>query len=1507
MSEDSCKKLDDNVKKYLQVLLNFLLYDCEVIDKNEILYLSLSITFFFQQNQTLHHLISLIMNDSSLLRPNGSIIPHGEYFLETFKSSLLQCLINDPTATLRIIDDHLISSPNKSFHLIEELLRFAKIQEENKILFDEIIQRFGSLKRQINDLPQRRDKFLNIYRIAVTLTKKPAESVRNSELYLWILEQLSSTTELEKKNTILRNFLVCLVDEETDASLEVSMIFRHLRQHESQVYLEEFNSNEASKFQASSCLQILLKSLIATKSFTVFEALIKFSAGILKSICKSDTRDFLTQYFSRINDDTALKSLRYTYKTFMDLSSTNDRLEILQNFLLPSIECSKFSVVNTFYKETHADMISVICAHVIYDDSSDTNKITISKLGCFNIFETLFARFTLPFIQVNEKPINQLLVQQSLEIRRTKANRLLHCAALNCCIALVSLKDEQKYYKFVFIEDRRKDQLLWERIVDCNRKYSFTEDSSGIRKERKKLLNIRRKVLPTTNDYEIRKLDLTSLTLLENVHAYDLNDTRLLAQPKTDRLLGLSFENDELNEHECMPMLVGLLVHMFDNSIATLDNTEELPDFLKMFRNGFGTERDNARLFLMRILSNVKQAFLPFMSHFFCAVVSTLSSYLANNPLNYVIRDTLLILIESKVRPNGEKEKLAANRLIQRLIERVTDEQYALIRYNISLLDSLWTLYCEDVVWPGETAIQSTLAARISLVVLRSPAAENFAKSSQAKILLDVVLGLLESKSAQEHESNVIAAFEVIGWLLRLKVAEESTIITKLDLLLVTIETKSADRCVKCFCAFYRGCASEIICKRMFRYSSKLGRLSDSVKPQSIDLFTLRLQNLDPTVISTELSLMNIKPLLTNHVLSCEASILSLLEKLAPIMSENELKPFVDVVSTSYFSEPQCCLLENRRKAYRFLGAVNCLNPLIKALAMESSDELRRELLDFWMIKLPNGCQERLIELLKLYEPNLHFSKFVCLLMLELTKRAPENKRSMFRALNDQVVFREYELMVPWRRRNLASCAPLFLPSLASASQTLQHKQIASSCNSQFSQAAYWQPLVSYTNTATLPEPSKNKLSRRTFTERLSQETGYHDKLRRESTRKVKNKRSYRIGELPDIEITQESFVDGLQQIVTKDWQCCRQMTVSILEKMIERAREDDNQSRRNQLLDVVISVIDKATDDFGPIILEAILHYKDILKKVNVTKAAQVCRSLNHNSLATLLLEHRLISSEDESETRASKLPRLESNEKDERDTWAELANFYRANDSNDMVSGIFSRTGVFSSELRAAALLHAADEWSEAKKAYEMAYDEGPSSEKQYCFEGAIECLAQLGSWSKITQKLKDIDVRKHSRKDYLLPRFIESQLHKAIDELTGNEEVSNREFITNLDNWLGELKHEFPEQMCMFYSCGDETKNSASHALKHAIDRLRDRWVQLDEKKPIELRTIYNVYAYAKVLKNRDLEDDTRELMKEWEIKGPQFGQDLMSWNKLVGYRLAFAHLLHQRISNDDEDSR
>ncbi|XP_058796465.1 DNA-dependent protein kinase catalytic subunit-like [Phymastichus coffea] len=1483
MNEDICKKLDDNVKNYFNILLNFLLFDC--------------------QNQILETLITLLMNKDPLLRPNGSIISHGEYFLETFKTPILHSLIANTSETLKIIDGFFIKSPNKSFLLIEELVRFSKTLE-NTNLFDEIIQRFDKLKRQINNITYRQEKFLSIYRIAITLKKKPTHAVKNSELYWWILEQLSSATELEKKNMLLRNFLVCLVDESTK-SPEVSMIFRHLRHQDSAVYLREFTGNDALKFQAASCFQILSKSLIATKSLIVFEALLKFSAGILTSIFKGNTHDYVALYFSSITNVTALKSLHLAYRTFMDLSLTNDRLSILYHFLLPSIKCCNFSVVNSFYIESHADMVSIISTNVVFENPVDAAKLSTSKIGCFNIFEILFAQFDLPIVKINDKSINQLIILQSLDIRRIpSADRLLHCAALNCCIALVSLKDEQKYYKYVFVEDRRKNQLLWERIVDCSKEYTFTEDSLNIRKERKKLLNIRRKIQPMTDDY-LRKPELTSLTLFENIHAYDLNDIRLLTQPKTDSLLGLSFENDELNNHECMPMLVGLLVHMFNNAIASTTKTDELPDFLKMFRNGFGTQMDNVRLFLLRIVSNVKQAFLPFMSHFFLAIVSTLSSYLANNALNYIIRDTLLILIESKTQPTSDQEKLAANRLLQKLIERVPEAQNVLTHYNINLLESLWTNWFNNVSWPGDANVKSLIAARISLVVLRSQAALTFSKTNEAKALRDLVIASLEQINAQESESNIIAGFETLGWLLKFNVAEES-LIDKLDLLLVKMEINNVERSAKCVCALYRGWSSEEGCKKMFRFTNRLGRLTDSVKSQCIELFISRLDKLDPSVLTAELSLMNLKPLLLNHTLSCEGPILNLLEKLVPLLPENELKAYTDIVSNSYYSEPQCCLLEHRRRVYRFLGATNCLKPLIRALAFETSDELRRELLDFWTTKLPEGCQDRLVELLKLYEPNVGFSRFICLLMLELTKKAPDNQRTMFRPLNDKVVFHEYELLVPWRRKNLASCAPLFLPSLASASQMLQHKQIASSCNSQFSQDAYWQPLVSYTNTSTLPEPSRNKLSIRTFTERLSQDC-YHDKLRLEAKKKIRTRRSFRIGDLPDIEITQESFVDGLQHIIVIDSQCCRQMTINILEKLIERARNDENEARKNRLQNVITSVSEKATDDFGPILLEAIIHYKELLKEVNVTVAARVCNTLGYHSLATLLIEQRLISKENtEDDIRPLKLPRLQNDNNDERGIWAELAKLYRAIELSDVVSGIYSRPDVFSVELRQAAQAHAAAEWLEAKNAYELAFDEGPSLEKQYCFEGMLECLAQLGSWSKISQKLKNEDVRHHSRKDYLLPRMIESQLHQALDELTSNGEVQNRDFIKNLDSWLGDSRIDFPEQMCVFYLCGEDSENSARHALKHAIDRLRNRWVKFNEKKPVELRAVYNIYAYAQLLKSQDMEEATKELMKSWELNGPQLGQDLLSWNKLVGYRLTFAHLLHEKIQNDNSQS-
>ncbi|XP_023247140.1 DNA-dependent protein kinase catalytic subunit-like [Copidosoma floridanum] len=1573
MNSETCRKLDNQVSEYLNRLMKFFLEVCE--------------------SDVVEVLVQFIASrySSSLTAPNGTEITHGKYFLETFKEPILEFMLKDPKNTLKAMEKVLKTRINSDeiFYLVNELLIFAQRQrgsEEAEILSDEVISRFSLFSENTNNIESRKTLFFNINKKAVQLKKNPTTALKTNgetnEFKTWLfLELTRGDSDLSRKTLILKNFATCLVHEDNETyHRDLIVILYQLRDMNPEQYSIKLRNDELLKFQSSLCFKTLLKLIVVTRSTIIYEMAMRFAAGIHKFLSKENIKDYLGPYFSTVSDEKALTSLQSAYNVCMKSTLTQARLDVLRQFLLPSIELCRSSVIEKFYREKSQEMLEHIRKDMgkLYCDPVDRKKLIVSQMACYNMFEVMLAKHEVEFESVpdpmnnsNVEPLNRILIKQIIDLRTFSAQsddekeitRLLHCAAVNCSVALISLKDEEKFYKLVFFTNKEKEQLLWERIFDLDRQYDFSQAPSSIRKERKKLINIRRTLKNEQDPSYVRPYDLASLTLLENIHAYDLNDTTVLAQAKQpstedDQRLDLGFESDELNEHECMPMLVGVIIHMYNSEIVTLPESEnrQLPVFLDMFRSGFLTRHNNARLLLMRIICNTKTVFLHYMREFFLPVCEAAYIYLAGYPLNYVIRDVLVLFIESGFEPITESDKLAAQRLVQNLIPRLPDQSSSVYRYNLEIFEDLCRIFGKRLSYPealDELATKSPdLAIQVVVVFLRC--------GVEFDLLPRPSLRKLIRESVAEYsgsETMMTMRFEAMGWYLG-HVDEEGFEAERSRLVLVfqQMSKKSQGVCVKCICALYRGCRSETRCRDFFKFARPAG-LGDELKPRCLELFLQRVPDIDPLELPVELTLLDLRAILRERILGCEEAALKIVTRLVPLLAEPELRPYLELVASGYTGLHKS-LLEHRRLAYAVLAeaytaypppsgiAELCCRALVRALT-DPAEEIQQLALGFWRerVHLPDTCCERLLAVLELYEPESRdaFARFLCILALELTSKSIDDKSVMFQPLAN-CTFRDYEVLVPCRRLNLGSMAPLFAPSLASQINRLSlmgtQNFAAGSLRLVATKDLSFEPTFQFA-VPTLPDPSQNSLSKRLIAESpktysdyqqmaLHRRNEFHKKLKKESEARrssAKVYRKYRIGDFPDVEITHATFVESLRRFIMKDWLACKSFAVAFVCKLLDKLKSSDKHRAFVDGLSVIFRRVLQQEDernDFAPVVLEIALHAKHI--KVDASAVGKICRSMDLNALGILLLEEESTYSEDPRDSTGcppSKRPRLAPLHKD---NFIQLASLYKSMGMTDVVASIFRQPNMFPEKLQEAALARLECNWTKARQAYEAAYNVTSGAERDHCLDGEFESLAQLGNWEKINRKTDQIldgnydNVWDDPRKNQLLPWIFEAQLQAALVSFASDEEPDNADFLRHFGQWISEsevkMKRLFGEQIAMFFLCGSAPEEKARHALKCCLEQVRENWVRsspLSEnprfKMLLQFRAMFNIDAYVKVISSSGsakIEEDTRDLLKYWDQHLPNLTDDLLSWSKLLTYRLSFMHLLHEKIQNDSEDS-
>jgi hypothetical protein len=1476
------------------------------------------------------------MNDNQLINLNGSTISHGKYFLEVFKRPLFEYMLKNILETMKIIDKFVYEHTDIIFIIIQELLTFAKENKikESEMLADVVIDRCNYFERGINGIIHRKINFLNINRIVVSLKNKPSEAIKKNgsynALYSWILEELFTSNDLEKKSMFLQHFLICLVDQEsTKINQELLIVFRQLRDEDTSVWLKKLESDEILRSQATSCFQMLLKMLVVTKSLTLYQGIIKYVAGTYDCLFKKNIKEYISSYFANIPDINAIKSLQIAYKIFMDFNSRDERIDVLKYFLLPSIESSKTCIIEKFYEEHCEEMILYTTKKIddILINTADRIKLIISKIGSYNIFELLFAKFELKFIMIKdpvteiEKSVNQILVRQAMDLRSLIAKndeekeitRLLHCAGFNCCAMLISMKKEEEFYPFIFFEDRKMNKLIWERIVDCERKYYFLETTASVKKNRKILINIRRRDynddlnLNETAELYFHPYNLASLTFLENVHAYDLNDIRILTQTENsvepERRLNLSFESDELNDHECMPMISGVLVHMFNSEICIMPEgpvgIDQLPQCLKYFRNSFSTQRDNVRLFLMKIIGNAKNAFLPCIKAFFKPLLGTVYRYLANNPLNYIVRDILVIFIQSKYTPCDEDEIKDAQELMERLIHVTPDSSVRVFHYNLEIIESLGRLWKERLLWPK--VLEHKLNEDHDLVVGASLALLRVGLRGivNSKPTCDCIWAAMQTWT--DEESKVLARFEVFGWILRLS-DEQSRCIRLLELktLLSNLVTKNRERWARCLFALHRGWGTDAYLESVFCLVEP-GRLPEHVWPEALNFFLKRLPHLQHDRLHAELACLNLAMYLRERSIACAGLALRILAALVPRLTEIELRPLLLLTMRLTGSAGTA---EQRRLGYTVLAEAHLhyrnghyLQPLVRGLD-DPLEEVREPVLEFWhkRISMPWTSGDRLLAILELYAPELStvFTRFLCLLMLDLTTKAPSGEQSF---LDRPLTFNDVDLP-SWRFTSLGTYAPLFVPSLAS----------------RLNVPGTWMN-VARSTPKRMPDPSQNELSwrpnRMNHTPRIETTSGQQQSS--DDRRITYNAKS---------DISQKSFVECVRRLVTHDWLFCKDFAVALVCQLIERLRGSETY---DNFINNLTANFDKAFqaqqsegDMFLAAVLEIVLHSN--IMNVSAQTVGKVCRTPRLHTLGVVFLEQNMLKKEKETLHPPKKKAKTDDLEKN---NWMELATLYKLMRKEDLLKSIFKRSNIFSKEIRNGVLAQLNNKWLEAKNYYETVYEVSFSPEKEFCLEGMFECFCELGYWGEINKKTDIILDGKYEtiweapKQQFLLPWIFRGQLQKYLDALNDGKELTNAKFLTNFDNWIQAkesiMKKLYGEELAMFYICGQETDEIPRHSIKCHLDYLREQWIcsnplfeNVRTQILLKLRAIYNISSYIETIKSTDIVEASKNIIRYWDEHMPSSNDNLLIWNIHISYRLTLANILYRKISEIEKDS-
>ncbi|KAI8075324.1 hypothetical protein BC940DRAFT_249003 [Gongronella butleri] len=264
---------------------------------------------------------------------------------------------------------------------------------------------------------------------------------------------------------------------------------------------------------------------------------------------------------------------------------------------------------------------------------------------------------------------------------------------------------------------------------------------------------------------------------------------------------------------------------------------------------------------------------------------------------------------------------------------------------------------------------------------------------------------------------------------------------------------------------------------------------------------------------------------------------------------------------------------------------------------------------------------------------------------------------------------------------------------------------------------------------------------------RLKKDLAYYQQIQKEArAKKVSMLRSYRVGELPDIQIKYSELIEPLQTVGRADLYVARILFTSILVATTSKMSEKDGLKREftTGLVDSIETNLQSSSKFFSPSIGAFLRIFYEIgdraLNSSLVRMASE--RSLNHH-LGIAVLESQIFRDYDAKEEPPAKRSRRDKRAVSSQPTadkahWIDLASLYKAIDEPEIYESLY-RTRVVELEApRLAVEAQLRGDVAEACEKYQDAmqhhFNEASSAEYKVWEQERLACFEQLTQWHDV-----------------------------------------------------------------------------------------------------------------------------------------------------------------------------
>ncbi|GFT93732.1 DNA-dependent protein kinase catalytic subunit [Nephila pilipes] len=458
---------------------------------------------------------------------------------------------------------------------------------------------------------------------------------------------------------------------------------------------------------------------------------------------------------------------------------------------------------------------------------------------------------------------------------------------------------------------------------------------------------------------------------------------------------------------------------------------------------------------------------------------------------------------------------------------------------------------------------------------------------------------------------------------------------------------------------------------------------------------------------------------------------------------------------------------------------------------------------------------------------------------------------------------------------------------------------------------------------------------------RKDSETFARQELRRQDRRKEIKKeqqiqrdaqvvmyRQYRIGELPDIEISNSEVIKPIQALAMNDGMIAKLLFKSLLVAIYNFIKEElpEYLETFNEEIGSCFEKILQSSYLYTPNVisfcLEALNQLQDI--KFDVEIVFNACIGSNQQSIGILLLETKILNGFSSEPFKKKKRPDKHILT-EESNYWMKLAELYKSIEIYDVVNGIFSLTMGSSEANRKALNYESSGQYFNAVMLYNELYDntsdEHDQAEKDFWDKSALFCMNKLCKWTDLenavigrftTSDSHDLQAvwEDQYMKDNYLPYLVRSKIKQLLEGKAEQSLLTFFDAAREDEEKKIHIETHFSEELALLYIVQDKFDIARQYS-SACLSKFLKEWQNLSPLAlGVQQACLQKLLKYVELVEFLDLMKrneytntiSTIRTLKIWQKRFPNSVDPVDIWDDVITNRHLYMKKLQEKLKDE-----